>query len=126
MDTSYRKYLPGWAPHIDQVVTAVQTFNVKYAGPTPEDSQSIVILQIKEKFGGLRIYTRWSNVTSEDAQTEAHQIFQLIDQICATCEGLCQDCGEPGDLVNIGGWAVTLCEKHHVERGAKRARGDYS
>ena len=58
------------------------------------------LLQVKEKFGGLRIYVGHAS----------DKIYEIIANATAACSKLCENCGEPGTL---GGthWVVTLCDK---------------
>jgi hypothetical protein len=59
------------------------------------------ILQVKEKFGGLRVYVN-------DANDAIHQrIETAIQESFHTCEV----CGQPGTL-REGGWIKTLCDEH--------------
>lgn len=61
-----------------------------------------VALQIKEKFGALRIYLG-------DGQTEEmrQRVYVAENESYKTCE----ECGQPGE-VRTGGWLKTLCEAH--------------
>lgn len=66
-----------------------------------EDYGSAVkVLQVKEKFGGLRFYTNYSDDTIDAAVERAEQ------EAAKTCER----CGEPGELRG-GSWLKTLCNK---------------
>lgn len=61
----------------------------------------IAVLQIKEKFGGLRFYT--GGVTS---------IMQAcIDVAEQRSHTICEDCGKRGSL-RRGGWFTVLCAAH--------------
>jgi len=63
------------------------------------------ILQVKEKFGGLRFYTN-------GLPEIGHQlILEAETKSIQTCE----ECGEPGKQTRDG-WIVTLCDKHNQER----------
>jgi len=58
-----------------------------------------IITQVKEKFGGLRIYfAPHSNLFS-----------YFLDQIENESYTICERCGEPGKLRDIG-WVKTLCD----------------
>jgi hypothetical protein len=59
------------------------------------------ILQVKEKFGGLRFYT---NGISDDMH---NRIRLAEDASYITCE----KCGELG-VIRGGGWMATLCDEH--------------
>lgn len=57
---------------------------------------------IKEKFGGLRLYTLGG------APEEAWDIIAAAEQESYTT---CERCGKPGDMRD-GGWIQTLCDAH--------------
>jgi hypothetical protein len=57
------------------------------------------ILQIKEKFGGLRFYINGASVEIHD------RIRQAEEESYRTCE----ECGKPGEA-RKGGWIKTLCD----------------
>ena len=65
-----------------------------------------VVLQVKEKFGGLRFYIGAGNETMWELIRDAeHRSFQT-----------CEVCGKPGKARH-GGWIRTLCDKHAEEMG---------
>lgn len=63
----------------------------------PEDG----IAQIKEKFGGLRVYL-------EEPNSAAYKYIEDAEGLCAKT---CEVCGEPGEA-REGGWIKTLCDIH--------------
>jgi hypothetical protein len=64
----------------------------------PEDP--FQVLQVKEKFGGLRFYI---NGCSND-------MFQRILKAEHDSFEICETCGAPGKLRNQDGWCTTLCD----------------
>lgn len=60
-----------------------------------------VIVQIKEKFGGLRFYTNCSN----------DRVDTLIRFAEKMSHCTCEECGNPGELDNAG-WMKTYCKEH--------------
>ena len=64
------------------------------------------VLQIKEKFGGLRIYL---NDVPEN-------YYHFIEQAEKDSYEICEVCGEPGEQSKINGWIFTLCEEHRDEK----------
>ena len=65
----------------------------------PED---IKIVQVKEKFGGLRIYT--------DSHDEGFaKTISALEEASFT---ICEVCGQSGELRNLD-WARTLCDKDY-------------
>lgn len=84
----------GWWPLIDKVAAAIDSFNVAH----PESS--IEVSQIKQKFGGLRIY---HHNAPED-------IRQLIDEAIEDSWHTCERCGATeGITTNLEGYRLTLC-----------------
>ena len=66
---------------------------------------TVGIIQVKEKWGGLRIYTDYY-----DAELE-----KTIMQVGEESLRICHDCGSAAGLVKKGGWYQTLCDKHRGE-----------
>lgn len=60
------------------------------------------VMQVKEKFGGLRFYI--------GSGTEA--MFKLIDQAEQESLRICEICGKSGELISMQGWYMTRCEEH--------------
>lgn len=79
---------PGWLPLVKNLIKVLVA-----TGWNRE------VLQIKEKFGGLRFYV---TCTTEE---QARIILAAERESQVTCE----NCGKPG-LVRTGGWMKTLCE----------------
>jgi hypothetical protein len=67
------------------------------------------IVQIKEKFGGLRFYT--------NGTTDIHGAY--IDFAECMASQTCEHCGKPGSLRNSS-WMKTLCDEHDAEAEKKR------
>jgi hypothetical protein len=62
---------------------------------------SIKIVQVKEKYAGLRIYTDYSNTELDKI------IYDVENESLKTCE----ECGKPGK-VRGKGWYYTSCDIH--------------
>ena len=71
------------------------------------------LLQVKEKFGGLRYYANTSNA---DENTNFHQLISLAEEASFH---LCEVCGEPGENKATHQWLKTLCEVHRAEDVAR-------
>jgi hypothetical protein len=67
------------------------------------------IVQIKEKFGGLRFYT--------NGNTDIHDAYINFAERMAS--QTCERCGCPGSLRNSS-WMKTLCDTHHNEAEKER------
>jgi hypothetical protein len=68
-------------------------------------TEFIVIDQVKEKYGGLRIY-------SSPMHEEFDKFILALETESYT---ICETCGEAGALRG-GGWYKTLCDKHANNR----------
>lgn len=88
---------------------ALENPDQKYTKSIPELEAEVqkqldripVILQIKEKFGGLRIYTN-------GVDTEYDNYVEFAESMSYRC---CEVCGAPGKPRNTG-WTKTLCDTH--------------
>jgi hypothetical protein len=80
----------GWSTLINKVFDVLETIK-----------GTVKIVQVKEKFGGLRIYTDFSNKELDDIITKVEYESFLI----------CEECGNPGKLRD-GSWYATLCDAH--------------
>lgn len=67
----------------------------------PEQPLRVTVVQIKEKFGGLRFYYNGGDEFVDGA-------VQLAEAICIRT---CETCGAPGKL-SATGWIKTTCEEH--------------
>lgn len=66
---------------------------------------SLGIIQVKEKYGGLRIYTEYYMKEIED----------VIREVGEESFTVCEECGNTGTLVKRNGWYRTRCETHMGE-----------
>ena len=88
----------GWFDLIYQLSKDIQ----RVIDNTPDHSlDDFVILQIKEKFGGLRYYV--------GAYTR--EIGDLIDEVEKKADHTCEICGKEGKLSSRAGWYKTVCKK---------------
>lgn len=90
VETGLASVGPGWADLVRRAF-----------GALPEGH---MIVQVKEKFGSLRIYFEPNQTAYED----------LIDQLAAESLTLCEVCGGPGRLRTDRYWQRTLCDDHAV------------
>lgn len=64
------------------------------------------IVQVKEKFGSLRIYFEPNQRAYED----------LLDQLASESLAICEVCGNSGRLRTDRYWQRTLCDEHAIRR----------
>jgi hypothetical protein len=70
-----------------------------------EGIADIRVVQVKEKYGGLRFYL--SSGTDE--------MFAAINKAEDLSYETCEECGEPGKI-REGGWVSVLCDEHAKEK----------
>lgn len=91
----------GWNKLIIPILDYIDLYNSGH-------DDKIEILQIKEKFGGLRIYTSFSTP----------ELDQLIDDAEEQSFKTCEYCGSAGNVLPTKtGWIKTLCSKCRERKG---------
>lgn len=89
---------PGWAKLLGELYARL-----------PDDT---IVADVKEKFGELRFYV----------DNSSSAFLELIMKKENESRFICELCGEPGELRDIGGsWMKTLCDFHYSEW--KKTRG---
>lgn len=118
---SAQMYLPeGWdGIFMDFLATCSRWLHY----PSPDSKgqthlDSIRILQVKEKFGELRIY--FNAVGEEDSgkpplKGTYSYVQGAADYACTRSLKTCQVCGKPGTLGEYNGWLQVVCEEHAPE-----------
>jgi hypothetical protein len=91
----------GWTTIITDMLTGIR------AVCKEEPTATFQILQIKEKFGQLRVYYRKMGFSTNNDKI----LVDLISHAESLADTTCDVCGEPGTLGHDGVMAVR-CEKH--------------
>lgn len=65
-----------------------------------EKEEGVTVVQVKEKFGELRIYTE------ESSESLRQAIHEIEYKSCSICES----CGMPASPKKLGWWIKTICE----------------
>lgn len=84
----------GWLPLLDKMFAEIQQYCT-----TNNISELPQVVQIKEKFGTLRVYMNNTNDVLEDI------VFSYSSESISICE----ECGNPGEQKTYYGWIKTLC-----------------
>ena len=118
---------PGWVPIVSKLCREI-TDQVL----TPNPGLVIQVEQIKEKFGGLRFYTKAISVNPEtnepyaldeygiptlhdDHHAPLHKLRELIYAAEDAADKTCEVCGELGTLHSSKtGYQHTACERHAI------------
>lgn len=74
------------------------------------DADGATVMQIKEKFGGLRFY----------ADGGSDKLQDMITQAEADSFKTCEMCGKPGVLRISGSWLKTLCDDDAKNLGYRK------
>ena len=96
-DKHYRQpqVAAGWLPIVEEMLVALKDL-------------PITIVQIKEKFGQLRVYGDYADNITDEQTTE---IAKAIEVAVYKARHTCEICGEPGKPVYINVLGVR-CEAH--------------
>jgi len=79
----------GWRSLVEPIVKRVN------------ETEGVYIHQVKEKFGGLRIYL----------STYTDGLSQMVDDAERASFKICEYCGTKEDVTSEGGWIKTLCKE---------------
>jgi hypothetical protein len=101
----------GWVNLVESLVEAIER-RIKSNRHIPDIPKKIIVLQIKEKFGGLRFY-----IGGADDHT-----YGMIYMVEMMSYNMCQFCGKKGKLYSDWGWYRTLCESCHEEYVQERIK----
>ena len=96
----------GWIPLIEEAKTIIDEYNQKLK-EEDLDAEPLEFIQIKEKWGGLRIYLNYY------VQEIADQIHELESKSL----NICEHCGTNKNVKSdwTHGWIMTLCDKCREE-----------
>ena len=98
----------GWWPIIESLCADIQHY-IKWKNKDEVEVPQVVVMQIKEKFGGLRFYY--------DGGDE--RIRGMVTTAESWAEKTCEDCGVPATK-KTQGWIKNVCDKHFEEYEARR------
>jgi hypothetical protein len=83
----------GWVPVVDDLFANIAALLKQ------RPIANFKIVQVKEKFGGLRVYTRHASPA----------ILKLIDAAERICAETCETCGGKGSMQESG-WMRVICD----------------
>ena len=97
----------GWKDLLTPIIDYVNEYN-----KDKKEEEKIEFMQIKEKYGGLRVYTNFGT----------KELFDLIEKAEDESYNVCEDCGSREDVgMRESGWLTTMCleciKKEVKERG---------
>ncbi len=110
----------GWVAHVNKITDTVVS-RIKRYNDNRGTQFKLEILQIKEKFGGLRYYFKIQGLADYDVEfyNETHKYITRMETVV---EHVCEACGMYGEtVVTDNGWTQTLCDKHAKEDPVRRS-----
>lgn len=111
METNFEKYGiecgSGWHKLLEPVFEYIEQYN-------KEHEEKIEVLQVKEKFGGLRFYTNF----------HTEELRKLIEEAEDKAYKTCELCGSTENTGRTGGWITTCCKECAMKMAARRNVGD--
>lgn len=93
----------GWRDLVERTVGRIAA-----ALADAPSGSSLSVIQIKSKFGSLRLY--WSSTGLTDETMSAVEEAVGLGEARSACT--CEVCGAPGDLRDWNGWYATSCDEH--------------
>jgi hypothetical protein len=69
------------------------------------EEQAVEVIQVKEKFGQLRIYV----TSASDEMYVSENVYAKIAEIEGRSGRMCECCGQPAEQRTKGGWVKTIC-----------------
>lgn len=90
----------GWEKLVEELLVRVDQI------ATASGQSLLRVDQIKEKFGGLRIYFN---------RVESEEIKKLVSEAEKKAFLTCDVCGKEGKAASKRGWISTRCEEHRNE-----------
>jgi hypothetical protein len=110
VDPRMRKYPATYVPGGYDLETGLESVGRGWQDLVRRAFQALpeghMIVQVKEKFGSLRIYFEPNERAYED----------LLDDLAAESLTICEVCGKPGRLRTDRYWQRTLCDAHAFRR----------
>lgn len=97
---------PGWNGLVRDLLQKID------AELTDAEAADFHLVQVKEKYGTLRIYCQ-----APESSVRA-RIVPFIREAEKASETICDRCGKPGQLRDIDGWFSTLCDEHQASPDA--------
>lgn len=95
----------GWSTLLDDLMMDMERVMEKSG-----EDVTLIVHQIKEKFGGLRFYA------DVDGSAEvAGELAVLVSAAEHKSYSICEVCGNEGKLRTDRYWIRTLCDTHHKE-----------
>jgi len=95
-------------------------YDLMYETCTKLNDFPVILVQVKEKFAGLRIYidpddNLIKNMTKYEISEVFKKAYQIINDMEEKSFTICEVCGKEGKTYVRNYWYKTLCEDHKKE-----------
>jgi len=113
------EYSSGWYKLIEDLSSEIYELYNKWGSKYTEFPY---VAQMKEKFGGLRYYMSFAEISEEDY----NDLRKIIDKYEALSYKVCEVCSAPGknDTLEDDYWYTTLCESCREKENISRREKD--
>ena len=103
-DVPMFEYIPvGWRKGFGMQL--IEELQAAYEELTEEEKEEFFFVQIKEKYGSLRMYPSIFNNT----------ISNIVNKYEKLSEQTCIHCGKPGNEYWHNGWVAPFCQDHYEQ-----------
>lgn len=107
----------GWKDIVFAVIKELDRIWTGYRKQNGRDAWKL--LQLKEKFGGLRFYPQYPQDSEDDAKGRREQSYATIDFAETQAWKTCERCGKPAQVISFQFRMATVCDECE-ERWKKR------
>ena len=98
----------GWIPLVEDAIRLVNTYNINH----PNENSKLEFRQIKEKWGGLRLYLNYYTPEIDNKIRELEDISYTICECCGTNKNVSTN--------RTNGYIYTLCDNCRKEMETKK------
>lgn len=109
----------GWKNIIFNLVAEMDKIWTGYMRKPGRDAWKL--LQLKEKFGGLRFYVQYPESEDSDAKDRKEQSYAAIDFAETQAWKTCERCGKEGHTMSFRYYIATVCDECE-ERWKERSK----
>ena len=105
----------GWVALVNTLTDGIHEILDRQNNASDSADIKLEILQIKEKFGGLRYYytlTHEDDVYYDLDEGTQNSVSRYVAQMEQVSYHICEECGKFGERHTTNGWIKTVCEEH--------------
>lgn len=111
----------GWKDIVFKLIEDLDRIWTGYKKKAGRDAWKL--LQVKEKFGGLRFYPEFPEEETTDAKARKEQSYAAIDFAETQAWKTCERCGKPGHTTSVHYYIATVCDVCEERMKARSKKG---